>query len=114
VRADPAAGSVIVGCGTRIAGCTGRVVMTFSLTSSTGGPVLYVRASLHSISSQACLIGATSGFQLPAGESLVQVSFDQSDDCRTPVDVRNMALVVEGPIEVASRQEWGITYTFLP
>jgi hypothetical protein len=114
VSAEPVPGSTVSGCGARIAGCAGRVRITYALTSPTGGPVLYVRGFLHATNKRACLIGNTGAFQLPAGESRVTVTFDQADDCATPTDIRDMALNVEGPIQTASRQEWSIFYTFAP
>lgn len=39
-------------------------------------------------------------------------SSDASDTCATPMDIGNMAVIVDGSVEIASRQEWGITYTF--
>ena len=44
----------------------------------------------------------------------VDVVFDRSDRCATPVTIRNMAAVVEGTVDVASRQEWALGYTLLP
>jgi hypothetical protein len=113
--AEPPPGAHVGGCGATIVGCRGRVRIQLALQPSTGGPVLYVRVFLHSMSQRACLIGQTGPLVLQAGTiERIDVVLDQADDCRTPVDIRTMAAVVEGTVEVASRQEWGITYTFSP
>jgi hypothetical protein len=113
--AEPPPGATVGGCGASIVGCRGRVTIRLALQPSSGGPVLYVRVFLHSLSQQACLIGQTGPLVLQAGTTeSVEVLLDQADECRTPVDIRTMAAVVEGTVEVASRQQWGITYTFSP
>jgi hypothetical protein len=46
-----------------------------------------------------------------------KVVFDQldgSDRCRTPLDFTDLALTVEGTVEVAARQEWGLHYRLDP
>jgi hypothetical protein len=64
---------------------------------------------------RACLFGQTGPQALRAGQAEeLEVLLDQADDCRTPADIRTMAAVVEGTVETASRQEWGIRYTLLP
>ena len=88
--------------------------MRFTLQSASGGPAQYVRVFLHDMSQRACLFAQTPALTLAAGSQTIEVVLDQADACRTPVDIRTMAAVVEGPVEVASRQEWGIRYRFLP
>lgn len=113
--AEPPPGATVSGCGGSIDGCRGRVTIRLDLQSPSGGPVLYVRVFLHSTSLRACLIGRTGPLTLrPGAMERVDVVLDEADDCRTPVDIRTMAAVVEGTVEVASRQEWGIRYTFSP
>jgi hypothetical protein len=62
--------------------------------------------------------GRADGFTLRAGEPQdVDVVFDvaaQSDRCHTPLDTTDLAFVVEGTIEVASRQEWAVHYLLAP
>jgi hypothetical protein len=112
---EPAPGTNVGGCGTSIVGCRGRVRTRLTLESPTGGPVLFVKVFLHSTSLQACLLGQTAPLTLQPGRiEPLEVLLDQADDCRTPVDIRTMAAVVEGTVEVASRQEWSIRYTFSP
>lgn len=114
--ADPPPGAEVAGCGAFIGGCAGRVTIGLALQSPTGGPVLYVRVFLHDGATlRACLVGETGPLSLrPGVVERVDVALDEADDCRTPTDIRTMAAVVEGTIEVASRQEWGVRYAFLP
>jgi hypothetical protein len=44
----------------------------------------------------------------------MEVLLDEADVCPTPVTIENMAVNVEGTVEIASRQEWGLRYTFTP
>lgn len=115
IDASPAAGSTVAGCGTRISGCANRVGMRFTLRAQEAGPVLGVRVFLHASNMIACLTATTGPFSLARGETRdVAVVFDQSDDCLVPLTIANMALVVEGPAEVSSRQTWSLAYTFVP
>jgi hypothetical protein len=77
---------------------------------------LYTRVTLHASNRLACLTGQVAGRPLAAGAALeVEVVLDQADPvCRTPLTITNMAAVVEGTIEVASRQEWAIAYELRP
>ena len=43
----------------------------------------------------------------------LDVTFDRADDCGVPLDINHLALVVEGPVQVASRQEWSVRYAFV-
>jgi hypothetical protein len=115
LEATPPPGSTVTGCGTTIAGCRNRVSMRFSLRAQEAGPVLGVRVFLHATNMIACLTANTGPFALARGETReVVVVFDQPDNCGVPTDIANMALVVEGPIEVSSRQTWSLAYTFAP
>jgi hypothetical protein len=105
----------VVGCGASAEGCRGRVRIHLALLSATGGPALYVRVFLHNSGLRACLLGQTAPLLLRAGRTEdVEVLLDEADDCRTPADIRTMDAAVEGTVEIASRQEWGIRYTLLP
>jgi hypothetical protein len=89
--------------------------MAFRLTPTGTGPVLWVRVFLHATSKRACLIASGEPMSLRAGEPrVVEVVFDESDACTTPFEIATMAAVVEGTVEVASRQEWSIHYSFTP
>jgi hypothetical protein len=115
LAAEPPPGANVMGCGATASGCTGRIRVRLRFESATGGPALYVRVFLHSTELRACLFGQTGAQVLPAGRAGdVEVVLDQADECRTPVDIRTMAAVVEGTVEVASRQEWRIVYTLSP
>ena len=41
-----------------------------------------------------------------------EMPLDRADRCGTPLDIATMALVVDGTIEVASRQTWTLRYLF--
>jgi hypothetical protein len=114
--AQPMPGSTLSGCGPQIAGCVGRVRMTFNLQSAAGGHVLFMRAYLHDTRKIACLTASTGPFDLAAGQaSRVELVFDQADDtCRTPLTIADMDAGVEGTVEIASRQEWAVRYGFAP
>jgi hypothetical protein len=116
VGATPPPGSTVTGCGTSVRGCESRLSMRFSLRAQAPGPVLGVRVFLHATNLLACLQATHGPFELAAGETReVSVTFDHADDrCPIPLDIINMALVVEGPGQVASRQTWSVTYTFVP
>jgi hypothetical protein len=121
VAADPLPGQTVSGCGPTAAGCIGRIRMTFRLTPAAGSPVgQFAVAWLHAQNRIACLQSRVSGplplQPAPAPTTLVLV-FDQSDpsgSCGTPLDVQALAFVIEGPIEVASRQEWQLAYRLMP
>ncbi len=116
VSAQPMPGSTVSGCGPRISGCAGRVRMTFNVQSAAGGHVLFMRAYLHDTRKIACLTASTGPYELGAGQTTaVDLVFDQPDDvCGTPLTIANMDAVVEGTVEIASRQEWAVRYGFLP
>lgn len=115
VNANIAPGSNIVGCGALIEGCAGRLRMTFLLNPPSDGPVLYARVYLHATNLQACLWGEIEPFTVRAGVPLtVEIPTDRADRCGTPTTIATMAVVVEGPIQVSSRQTWSLRYTFSP
>jgi hypothetical protein len=96
-------------------GCEGRLRMRFLLRPSASGHALYFRVFLHDTRMQACLMHSTGPFELRAGQdSALDFVLDDSDACRMPATIATMAAVVEGTVEVASRQEWGVAYTFQP
>ena len=115
VSANIAAGSTVAGCGPLIEGCAGRLKMTFMLNPPADGPVLYVRVYLHATNLIACLWGEAAPFTVKAGvPTTVEVAIDRADRCGTPATISTMATVVEGPIQVASRQTWSLHYVFNP
>ena len=89
--------------------------MMFRIEPPSGGPVLYARVYLHAMNLQACLWGQIEPFTVRAGVPLtIEMPVDQADRCGTPTTIATLALVVEGPIEVSSRQTWSLRYTFAP
>ena len=118
VSADPALGSTITGCGAHVSGCAGRIRMTFRLAPTATGTVLFSTGFLHAADKTGCLQGRTAGLSLRAGEpQTIDVVFDQADEsdrCRTPLDLTDLALTVEGTIEVASHKEWTLRYHLAP
>ncbi|HEY6553332.1 MAG TPA: hypothetical protein VI669_08255 [Vicinamibacteria bacterium] len=112
VSSSPPPGSTTTGCGPEVAGCRGKLTMTFRLRSAAGGEVLHFAVFLHSARLIACLSAFTAAFDLRPGESRdVVVVFDRADDCRTPVDLLTMDATAEGTTAIASRQEWAMRYT---
>ncbi len=115
VSADPSPGATVTGCGPDAAGCGGRLRMTFRLTPTGTGPVLWVRVFLHAPSKRACFVATGEPLALRAGEArVVEVVFTEYDACATPFEVATMAAMVEGTVEVGSRQEWALHYSFTP
>ena len=91
--------------------------MRFGLVSPNAGPVLWVVGFLHGSNRAACFSGRVEGFALEAGlVTEVEIAFDTPDldACAPPVAIENLAVVVEGTVEVASRQEWSVSYCFDP
>jgi hypothetical protein len=110
-----APGGTISGCGAQIAGCAGRLAITVRLTGTATGTALYVGGSLHATNKRGCLLARAPGFLLEAGVPRdVTLTFDQADACEVPLDIANLAVVVEGVVQVASRQEWAVSYAFRP
>ena len=116
LSAEPVPGSTITGCGRDASGCSGRVQMRFRLLSAGGGPVLFATAFLHATNKIACERGTTGPFQLQAGvPTELVIVYDQPDSaCGVPATISDMKLVVEGPIQTASLQEWAIRYELRP
>ena len=92
--------------------------MTFRVEPTGSGSVLFYRAFLHATDKTGCLIAPAAGGALQAGMArTVEVVFDEPDTsgrCRTPLDLRDLAFGVEGTVEVASRQEWSLSYRLSP
>jgi hypothetical protein len=109
-------GSTIAGCGQTIAGCAGRLQLSFRLRSAAAGPVLWTGATLHGANKMACLSAVGEAFSLAANSIvMLDLSFDQFNPaCALPFDATDMAVTIEGTIEVASRQEFAIRYRFAP
>lgn len=77
--------------------------------------MLGVRVFLHATNQIACLIADVGPFDLARGEMReLAVVFGQAEGCGVPLTIANMALVLEGPGQVASRQTWSLSYTFAP
>lgn len=113
--ANVAPGSTVTGCGDFIKGCRGRLRVFLDLHPPSNGHALYARVFLHATNQIACLLGQTGAFELEAGvPKRIEVLLDDADHCRTPVDFATMAAVVEGPVEVSSRQAWRVRYVFAP
>jgi len=115
LSANIAPGSTVTGCGGSIEGCTTRLRITFRLDPPEAGPVLYARVYLHASNLLACLWGETASFAVQAGvPTTLEIPMDRAADCRTPTTIATMAAVVEGPVQVASRQTWSLHYEFAP
>lgn len=115
VSANITPGSVVPGCGSLIEGCAGRLRMTFRLDPPSDGPALYARVYLHATNLIACLWGETAPFALQArASSVIEIPLERADRCGTPATMATMAVVVEGPIQIASRQTWSLHYVFAP
>jgi hypothetical protein len=116
ISSTPAPGSTVAGCGPVIAGCAGKLRLSLRLRSTSAGPVLWTAATLHGANRQACLSAAGDGFTLAANSTTtLDLQFDQFDaGCALPFEVLNLAVVLEGPVQTASRQEFGVRYRFTP
>jgi hypothetical protein len=115
VTANVAPGGTITGCGPLIEGCIGRLRLTFQLNPPSDGPVLYARVYLHAQNLVACLWGEIAPFTVRAGVPVtIELPTDRADRCGTPTSIFTMAVVVEGPVQVSSRQTWSLRYTFAP
>jgi hypothetical protein len=105
----------VTGCGDFIEGCRERLRIFLDLHPPSTGHALYARVFLHASNQIACLLGQTGAFELEAGvPKRIEVVLDGADRCRTPVTFATMAGVVEGPVEVSSRQAWSLHYVFAP
>jgi hypothetical protein len=115
VSADPPPGSAVSGCGPNATGCPGRVRMVFRLTGAATGDALRFQVFLNSSTKRTCFLASTGPLSLRAAEAqTLQVVLDPSDACGVPFSITDMAAVLEGTVELASRQEWAIGYTFAP
>jgi hypothetical protein len=115
VSANITPGSVVTGCGSLIEGCAGRLRMTFRLDPPSDGPVLYARVYLHATNLIACLWGETAPFAVQARlPTVMEIPLDRADRCGSPNTMATLAVVVEGPVQVASRQTWSLYYVFAP
>jgi hypothetical protein len=117
LEAEPALGSTIGGCGPSLDGCPQSVRMRFRLLSPSAGPVLWVVGFLHGTNIAACFRGRAEGFTLEASQPQeVELLFDTPDldACAPPATIAHLAVVVEGTVEVASRQEWAVWYQLEP
>src|SRR5450759_2090671 len=114
ITANIPPGSTVTGCGTFIEGCRGKLRLTLQLSPSLDGPVLYVRLYLHAMrNGVACLWGDTAPFTVRAGQPVnVDVTLDNADRCSLPETFATMYAIVEGPVQFASRQVWGVHYVF--
>jgi len=89
--------------------------MVFRLTPTATGDALRFQVFLNSNTKRTCFLASTGPLSLRAGEAQsLQVVLDPSDACVTPFTITDMAAVVEGTVELASRQEWAIGYNFAP
>ncbi len=115
--AEPPPGSTIVGCGPTLDGCPQQVRMRFRLLSPSTGTVLWVVGFLHGTNIAACLSARAEGFTLEAQQPReVELVFDTPDldACAPPATIAHLAVVIEGTVEVASRQEWAVVYQLDP
>lgn len=89
--------------------------MAFRIEPPADGQVLYTRVYLHASNLLACLSGETGPFVVRAGvTAFLEIPMESAAACGTPTTIATMAAVIEGPVEVASRQTWSLHYTFAP
>jgi hypothetical protein len=116
--ADPLPGTTLSGCGPGVSGCEDRIRLTFRLRSAVGGPTLGLRAYLHSDRAAACLRATHPSVVLAPGASQdVELTFQGADTqevCPTPLELTHLAVMVEGPVQIAARQEWSLHYRLDP
>jgi len=116
IRASPQPGAIVTGCGDTVRGCAGELTIWVRLLSRAGGPVSSVTASLHGQSKIACLAATAPPVTLRGNSyTEVQLRFTASDSnllCATPWNAVNLAVVSNGTIDTAGRQEFGIRYRF--
>jgi hypothetical protein len=115
VEATPPPGSVVA-CNATVAACAGRIRVRLRLSPQLTGPSLWIEVTMHATNQIACFRGRLPGPMLEAGNpEIVDVVLDQVDPaCGLPLSITHMAAVVEGVVEVASRQEWSIAYELRP
>jgi hypothetical protein len=111
VEATPPPGSVVA-CDATVAACAGRIRVRLRLSPQFAGPSLWTEVTMHATNQIACFRGRVPGLRLEAGRpEIVDVVLDQVDPaCGLPLTIAHMAAVVEGVVDVASRQEWSIAY----
>jgi hypothetical protein len=115
VSADPPPGSAVSGCGTLATGCPGRVRMIFRVMPAATGTVLRFVVALNSTAKRTCFLASTAPFAVRASEAqALQVVLDPSDACAVPFSITDLSANLEGSVDLASRQEWSIGYTFAP
>jgi hypothetical protein len=116
LAAEPAPGATLEGCGSDASGCVGRVRMRFRLVSPAGGPVLDAIGFLHATTKLACYRGTTGRLDLAPGVAReIEISFGEPDPaCAVPATISDMKLVLSGPVETASLQEWAVRYELRP
>jgi hypothetical protein len=113
VSANMSPGNTVAGCGSLIEGCASKLRMALGLDPTSDGPVLYTRIYLHATNLIACLWGESAPFAVQAVvPRTMEIPLDRADRCQTPTTIATMAAVVEGPIQVASRQTWSLHYVF--
>jgi hypothetical protein len=79
------------------------------------GPVLDARVYLPATNLIACLWGETAPFTVQARvPTVTDILLDRADRCGIPNTMATLAVVVEGPVQVASRQTWSLYYAFAP
>jgi hypothetical protein len=106
----------VVACNETVAACAGWIRVRLRLSPQRAGPSLWTEVTMHATNKIACFRGRVPGLMLEAGHpEIVDVVLDQVDPaCGLPLTVTHMAAVVEGVVEVASRQEWSIAYELRP
>jgi hypothetical protein len=118
VGSEPEPGSTISGCGPHVQGCTERLRVTPRLVSPQDGASGGMSVYLHAMNQTACLSARRDRFELRAGEPrVVEVVLDRADSvdrCATPLTIATMDAIIDGPIQISSRQAWSLTYLFNP
>lgn len=109
-----APGLTITGCGPTLAGCAGRLRLTFRLRSSGAGSVLRTAGSLHGANKVPCLSAVGGAFSLAANTTLLLdlVFDDVNPACALPFESTDLGINVEGSADASGRQEFGIRYRF--
>jgi hypothetical protein len=76
--ANAAPGSTVAGCGPTIAGCAGRLRLSFRLRSAGAGVVLFTAGTLHGATKTACLSAVGPGFSLAANAAIHELQNDRA------------------------------------
>ena len=116
VSANLPPGSTIDGCGPTIAGCAGRLRLTFRMRAAPGSTVVLTDAWLHGVNKIACFMAVGPPFRLTeTGTGLVELLFDRVDaKCVLPSEITNLDVDVSGSDGAVGRQEFGVRYRFSP